>query len=229
MRVWRKLFRFALNYRGRLLVALLAMLLYGLGSLALPALIGPVLDTLSGKPGVVVRFTPPMLGALIVCAYFVKGLGSYVSDYEMTWVGQRVVMDIRVKLFRHVLDQSAAFFSKKTVGQLMSRLTSDVAHVQRVVAQTAAELARESLALVGLAGYLFWKDWKLATAVLITAPLIVYPLVRFGQRVRSTTKRSQEDQEHISHIANEAFAGHRIVKAFGAEQFEQTKFTGFLQ
>jgi subfamily B ATP-binding cassette protein MsbA len=142
----------------------------------------------------------------------------------MTWVGQRVVMDIRVRLFRHVLDQSAAFFSRKTVGQLMSRLTSDVAHVQRVVAQTAAELARESLALVGLAGYLFWRDWRLATAVLITAPLIVFPLVRFGQRVRSTTRRSQEDQEHIAHIANEAFTGHRIVKAFGAEQFEQTKF-----
>ena len=226
MNVWRRLVGFALNYRGRLAVALLAMLLYGLGSLALPALIGPVLDTLNGKQGVTPpRFSPATLGALVILAYFVKGIGSYVSDYEMTWVGQRVVMDIRVKLFRHVLDQSAAFFSKKTVGQLLSRLTSDVSHVQRVVAQTAAELARESLALVGLAGYLFWMDWKLATAVFITAPLIVYPLIRFGQRVRSTTRRSQEDQEHISHIASEAFTGHRIVKAFGAEQFEQTKFT----
>jgi subfamily B ATP-binding cassette protein MsbA len=224
MTVWRRLIGFALNYRGRLIIAVAAMLLYGIGSLALPALIGPVLDTLSGKPGVVIRFAPATLGILIIVAYFVKGLGSYVSDYEMTWVGQRVVMDIRVRLFRHVLDQSAAFFSRKTVGQLMSRLTSDVAHVQRVVAQTAAELARESLALVGLAGYLFWRDWRLATAVLITAPLIVFPLVRFGQRVRSTTRRSQEDQEHIAHIANEAFTGHRIVKAFGAEQFEQTKF-----
>ncbi len=225
MNVWRRLVGFALNYRARLLVALLAMLLYGLGSLALPALIGPVLDTLNGKPENQPPFGPSTLAALIILAYFVKGIGSYISDYEMTWVGQRVVMDIRVKLFRHVLDQSAAFFSRKTVGQLMSRLTSDVAHVQRVVAQTAAELMRESLALVGLAGYLFWMDWQLATAVLITAPLIVYPLVRFGQRVRSTTRRSQEDQEHISHLANEAFTGHRIVKAFGAEEFEQTKFT----
>ena len=225
MNVWRRLIGFALKYQGRLSIAIVAMILYGLGSLALPALIGPVLDTLSGKEGVVVRFSPATLGVLIIAAYFVKGLGSYVSDYEMTWVGQRVVMDIRVALFRHVLDQSAAFFSKKTVGQLMSRLTSDVAHVQRVVAQTAAEMARESLALVGLAGYLFWKDWQLATAVLITAPLIVYPLLRFGQRVRSTTTRSQEDQEHIAHVANEAFAGHRIVKAFGAEAFQQKKFT----
>ena len=223
MNTWQRLVAHALRYRGRLLVALVAMLAYGAGSLAMPALIKQVLDILSKEPDAA-RINASWIGGLILLAYFVKGIGSYVSDYEMTWVGQRVVMDIRVKLFRHVLDQSAAFFSKKTVGQLVSRLTSDVAHVQRVVAKTVAELARETLALIGLAGYLFFIDWKLAIAVLITAPLIVYPLIRFGQRVRSTTRRSQEDQEQIAHVANEAFTGHRIVKAFGAEQFEETKF-----
>jgi len=223
MHTWQRLVGYALRYRGRLLVALVAMLAYGLGSLAMPALIKEVLDILSKEPRAE-GINAAWIGGLILLAYFVKGVGSYVSDYEMTWVGQRVVMDIRVKLFRHVLDQSAAFFSKKTVGQLVSRLTADVAHVQRVVAKTVAELARESLALVGLAGYLFYIDWELAIAVLITAPLVVYPLIRFGQRVRSTTRKSQEDQEQIAHIANEAFTGHRIVKAFGAEEFEETKF-----
>ncbi|MEX2273455.1 MAG: ABC transporter ATP-binding protein [Vicinamibacterales bacterium] len=223
MNTWQRLVGYALKYRGRLAVALVAMLAYGAGSLAMPALIKQVLDILNEEPKAA-SIDPAWIGGLILLAYFVKGIGSYVSDYEMTWVGQRVVMDIRVKLFRHVLDQSAAFFNKKTSGQLVSRLTSDVAHVQRIVAKTVAELTRESLALVGLAGYLFYIDWKLALAVLITAPVIVYPLIRFGQRVRSTTRRSQEDQEQIAHIANEAFTGHRIVKAFGAEQFEETKF-----
>ena len=68
MNVWRRLIGFALNYQGRLSIAIVAMVLYGLGSLALPALIGPVLDTLSGKPGVVVRFSPAMLGGLIIAA-----------------------------------------------------------------------------------------------------------------------------------------------------------------
>lgn len=223
MNTWQRLIRHALVYRGRLAVAVVAMLAYGAGALAMPVLIKFVLDILSQEPSAR-GLNAAWIGACILLAYFVKGVGSYVSDYEMTWVGQRVVMDIRVKLFRHVLDQSAAFFSKKSVGQLVSRLTSDVTHVQRVVAQTLAELARESLSLVGFVAYLFWMDWRLATALLVTAPLIVYPLVRFGQRVRSTTRRSQEDQEQIAHIANEAFTGHRIVKAFGAEQFEETKF-----
>lgn len=224
MNIWQRLIAHALVYRGRLAVAFVAMLAYGAGSLALPVLIKHVLDILSQEPEAA-RLSATWIGALILAAYFVKGVGSYVSDYEMTWVGQRVVMDIRVKLFRHVLDQSAAFFSRKRIGGLVSRLTSDVAHVQRVVAQTVAELTRETLALLGFAGYLFWMDWQLAIALLITAPVIVYPLIRFGQRVRSTTRRSQEDQEHIAHIANEAFTGHRIVKAFGAERFQEEKFS----
>ena len=223
MNTWQRLIRHALVYRGRLIVALLAMLMYGVGALAMPVLIKPVLDILSQDPEAS-GINAAWIGGFILLAYFVKGVGSYVSDYEMTWVGQRVVMDIRVKLFRHVLEQSAAFFSRKTSGQLVSRITSDVTHVQRVVAQTVAELMRETLSLVGFVAYLFWIDWRLATALLITAPLIVYPLVRFGQRVRSTTRRSQEDQEQIAHIASEAFTGHRIVKAFGAEEFEETKF-----
>jgi subfamily B ATP-binding cassette protein MsbA len=221
---WQRLVVHALKYRGRLIVAFVAMLAYGLGSLAMPMLITPVFDKLLNPVANATQADALKIASLILFAYFLKGVGSYVSDYEMTWVGQRVVMDIRVKLFRHVLEQSAAFFNKKTSGQLVSRITSDVTHVQRVVAQTVAELARESLALVGFAAYLFYLDWTLALALLVSAPVIVYPLIRFGQRVRSTTRRSQEDQEQISHLASEAFTGHRIVKAFGAEQFEETKF-----
>ena len=142
MNIWKRLITHALAYRGRLAIAFLAMLAYGAGSLALPVLIKDVLNILSQEPEAA-GISATWIGALILAAYFVKGVGSYVSDYEMTWVGQRVVMDIRVKLFRHVLDQSAAFFSSKRIGGLVSRLTSDVAHVQRVVAQTVAELTRE--------------------------------------------------------------------------------------
>jgi subfamily B ATP-binding cassette protein MsbA len=120
MNTWPRLIRHALAYRGRLVVALLAMLAYGAGALAMPVLIKFVLDILSQEPSAR-GLNAAWIGASILLAYFVKGVGSYVSDYEMTWVGQRVVMDIRVKLFRHVLDQSAAFFSQKTSGQLVSR------------------------------------------------------------------------------------------------------------
>ena len=156
--------------------------------------------------------------------YLLKGIGAYISSYFMTDVGQRVVQDLRNVLFRHILRQSAAFFSSQTTGRLLSRITNDVAQVQRAVSETLGDLGRESLALLFFAASLFYYDARLAGVSLTVAPLVMYPLVRLGQRVRRTTRRSQEALEQMSHVSAEAFTGHRIVKAFGAEDREATKF-----
>jgi subfamily B ATP-binding cassette protein MsbA len=123
-----------------------------------------------------------------------------------------------------MLDQSAAFFARRSTGQLLSRLNNDVGLVQRAVSETIGDLARESLVLLGCAILLFYYDAKLALVCMTAAPLVVYPLVRFGRKVRTVTRWSQEANEHMSHVAAEAFTGHRIVKAFGAERREAAKF-----
>jgi subfamily B ATP-binding cassette protein MsbA len=143
----------------------------------------------------------------------------------MTDIGQRVVRDLRDQLFRHILGQSAEFFSRRTTGQLMSRVTHDVSQVQQAVSETIGDLLREGLALIGYAALLFYWDAKLALVCVTAAPVVVYPLVRLGQRVRRTSRRSQEEIERLSHITAEAFTGHRIVKAFGAEGHEERRFS----
>ena len=109
-------------------------------------------------------------------------------------------------------------------GQLMSRINNDVGQVQQAVSETAGDLARESLALVGYTALLFYYDARLTIFCLTSAPLIVYPLMRLGQRVRRTTRRSQEALEQLSHISAEAFTGHRIVKAFGNREARGGEF-----
>ena len=91
-----------------------------------------------------------------------KGLGAYFSSYLMEGLGHRVVMVVRNQLFRHMLDQSAAFFARRAVGQLLSRINNDVGLVQRAVSETIGDLARESLVLVGSVALLFYYDAKLA-------------------------------------------------------------------
>jgi len=210
-------------YRGRLFAAVLAMLLYAGASTGVAYLIKPIIDhVLPGEGGWPFR----LWAGLIVGAYLAKGIGSYFSTYLMTDVGQRVVRDIRNRLFRHILDQSAAFFARRTTGQLMSRITNDVNQVQQVVSETIGDLIREGLTAVGWIVAMFYYDWKLALVAMTGAPLVVYPLVRLGQRVRRSTRRSQEELEHLSHLTAEAFTGHRIVKAFGAEQHEAERFAG---
>ena len=131
----------------------------------------------------------------IVGFFLLKGIGSYVSSYLMADVGQRVVMDLRNALYRHILGQSAGFFAHRTTGQLMSRINSDVGQVQQVVSETVGDLARESLAVIGYTAWLFYLDARLTIVCLTGAPLVVYPLIRLGQRVRRTTRRSQEALE----------------------------------
>src|SRR5213594_439567 len=215
----RRLFRFAAPYSGRLTWALAGMIVYAAGSAGLAYLIKPIFDNLLPKQQDVA-----WTAGAIVGVYALKGIGSYVSSYLMADVGQRVVMDLRNALYRHILDQSAWFFAHGATGRLLSRISNDVGQVQLAVSETAGDLARESLALVGYAGLLFYYDARLTIVCLTGAPLIIYPLIRLGQRVRRTTRRSQEALEHLSHLSAEAFTGHRIVKAFGTESHEAEKF-----
>jgi subfamily B ATP-binding cassette protein MsbA len=216
---FKRLLQYAKPYRGRITIAFVAMAIYAAGSAGLALVVKPIFDNVLSAALDVRR-----VAFLILAAYLAKGIGAYVSGFLMADVGQRVVRDLRNRLFRHTLDQSAAFFSRRTSGQLVSRITNDVNQVQSVVSETLADLIRESLAVVGFAATMFYLDWQLALVCMTAAPLIVYPLIRLGQRVRRTSRRGQEQLEQVTHIATEALAGHRIVKAFGAEGREAKRF-----
>jgi subfamily B ATP-binding cassette protein MsbA len=214
-----RLLRYAKPYKGRLAWAVLAMVVYAIASALVINLIRPILDhLLPNREGL------RTIALALIALYFVKGVGSYFSGYLMEDVGQRVVMDLRDRLYAHILRQSASFFTRNSTGQLLSRVSNDVGQVQRAVSETAGDLLRESLALVGYAVILFWIDARLAIVCLTGAPIVVYPLVHLGQRIRRTARRSQEAQEVMSHVGAETFAAHRIVKAFGAEEREAGRF-----
>ena len=215
----RRLLRFVLPHKLRIAAALPAMALYALASGGLAYIIEPVFDRMlpAGEQ------VGPICAAL-VGLYLAKGAGAYFSVYLMADAGQRLVHDLRTALFQHMLGQSTAFFGRSTTGRLLSRITSDVTRVQQVVSETCGDLMRESFALSVFAVLLFYQDARLALVCMTGAPLVVYPLVRLGQYVRRMTRRSQEQTEHLSHLAVEAFTGHRIVQAFQAEPFEGQKF-----
>jgi subfamily B ATP-binding cassette protein MsbA len=221
-----KLLRYAAPHRMLIAGAMLAMLVYGAASAAQAWLIKPIIDDVLQDDVLQAQAQSSLqfVAAAIVIAYFFKGLGAYFSSYLMDDLGHRVVMQLRNQLFSHLLNQSAAFFARRTTGGLLSRINNDVGQVHRAVAETVGDLARESLALVGYAALLFYYDAGLALLAMTGAPLAIYPLVRLGKRLRMVTRWSQERLEYMSHVAGEAFTGHRIVKAFGAERREAEKF-----
>ena len=214
-----RLLSYARPYRARLAGAVAAMAIYGAGTAGIAGLIQLIFDEVLPA-----QKNLAQISVAILALYFFKGLGAYLSSYLMADVGQRVVHDLRNDLFRHMLGQSAAFFSLQTTGRLMSRITNDVGLLQRAVSETIGDIARESLSLLFFAVVLVRYDARLTLVCFTGAPIILYPLVRLGQRVRRTSRRSQEALEQLSHVSAEAFTGHRIVKAFGAEEREAAKF-----
>ena len=214
-----RLCRYGYPYRVGFALAVIAMLIYAAAHTGRAYLFKPIFDEVLPQRTGLAWVVSAVIG-LSVC----KGLAEYFSVYLMTGVGERMVRDLRSQLFGRILAQSAGFFARRTTGGLMSRITNDINRIQQVVAHTMGDLLRESATLAGLAGLLLYQDTGLALVCLTGAPVVVYPLIRLGQRVRRTTRRGQEELEHLSHISAEAFAGHRIVKAFAGEQYEQQRF-----
>src|SRR5688572_6676345 len=146
------------------------MIVYGIASAGIAYLIKPIFDEVL-PTGQSLDF----VASAVLGLYLFKGVGAYLSSYLMTDVGQRVVQDLRNVLFRHILRQSAAFFSTQTTGRLLSRITNDVAQIQNAVSETVGDLMRESLSILGYAGLLFYLDARLAVVCFTGAPIVVYP------------------------------------------------------
>lgn len=215
-----RLLEHARPYRRRLALGMAALTIYAATQAAFIYVIRDIIKVVIER-GEGLGF---VMVAILVLS-LVRGISGYASAFVMTDVGQRVVRDLRERFFGHIVKQSAAFFSRHSSGELLSRLTNDVAQIQRAVSETTGDLIRESLTLVFYIGAMFLLQWRLALVCAVTAPLVVYPLSKLGRRVRGQTRRSQEELQHITHIANEAFTGHRIVKAFGAEDREADRFS----
>ena len=195
------------------------MAVYAAASGGLAYQFKPIFDDVLPNQAGLVTVAVAIIGFSIL-----KGVGAYFSVYLMTSVGEQLVKDLRSQLFGHILAQSADFFAQRTTGGLMSRTTNDINRIQQVASQTVGDLLRESVTLLAYASLLFYYDARLALVCMTGAPVVLYPLVRLGQRVRRTTHRSQEEQERLSHITAEAFSGNRIVKAFAGESYERERF-----
>ena len=195
------------------------MLGYGAASAGLAYLIKPVFDDV-----LIQHVNLGLVGSLIVVLYAVKGLFSYFATYLMSWVGQRAVMDLRNRLYQHVIRQSVGFFKRKSTGTLISHITNDVEKIQQAVSEALGDLLMQSFALVGYGALLFYYDFWLAVVCLVTAPLAVYPLVTLGRKLRRITDTGLERWRDISNILYEAISGSRIVKAFRMEAFETERF-----
>jgi ATP-binding cassette, subfamily B, bacterial MsbA len=164
-----------------------------------------------------------ILGLLFV-VFFVRAITMFFSEYSFQKVGLSTVRDLRNALYESIIRQSNRFFAKRTTGEMVSRIISDVEAIQSAVSVRMGDLVQESLNLVVIAGVVLFTNTELAIFTFIIAPVIAFPVAQFGRRLRRATRKSQERMADLATILEETIKGVRIVKAFAMEVFEIGRF-----
>jgi len=165
------------------------------------------------------------LAVALVGLTLLKGVCLYYSNYSMGYIGQSILMELRTKLFGHVLRQSMSFFSVNSTGKLMSRIGNDVEQLQEAVSSSLGEFFREIIMLAALVTYVLILDWKLALLAILIAPLAGALTMTMGKRIRSVSLKWREDAAVLNDHMQQSITGMRIIKAFGMEAHEESSFT----
>jgi len=163
--------------------------------------------------------------AFLLVAAFFRFIFTYIQQYLMEFLAEKVMLDIRTRIYSHMHTLSLKYYTSRDTGSLMSRLTVDVEVIGRALVFGLGEMTKEPLVMLSLLFLMFSNQWKLSIIVLVFFPLIVYPLIRFGQKIKHQSRKLQEEQAQLYKLLNETISGIRIVKAFGMEGYERKRFS----
>ncbi len=222
MNIYKRLVKLARPHVAKFILAMFCMLVVGGLTSALAFLVKPALDDIFMKKNMVMLKWIPVA---VITIYLLKGLCNYVQIVLMSFIGQRVVADVRNQLYRAIQGQSMSFFTKHPTGILMSRITNDVNSMQGTVSEAVTSLLKDSFTLVCLIFVIFYRDWQLALVAMVIFPLTIYPIATFGRKMRSVATRTQVTMGTLTTLLQETISGARIVKAFGREDYEGSRFS----
>ncbi|MCB0358061.1 MAG: ABC transporter ATP-binding protein, partial [Bdellovibrionales bacterium] len=216
----RRLFVYLRPYRGRFACALAAMTLYGASDGALPFLIKLVLDKIFGAQEE--QWLVPLAVGVVVFALF-RGIFCFFQRYLSASVGLDIVKDIRRDISGKLLRLSSSFYSEHQTGNLISRITNDTLLVRMTLTDAVASVIRDSIRVVALLVAAFALDPVLTLIVAVGFPLGLFPVIRFGKRVRRLSKVGQDQLGGLTSVLQETMQGQKVVKAFSREEFEEQR------
>ena len=217
----RRILGFAWPYRRRLIGALALVSGGSLVALAVPLGLRALVDAVfeQGNTRLLNRLT---VGLVVL--FIAQAALSFFGQYLLKWTGERVVADLRRKLYAHLHRLSLNFFSRTRTGDLTSRLVGDVASVRKAATQALADLLTQSLSLLGSLALMLVLNWRLSLVVLAVVPAVTGAAVYFGRKIRRLARRVQDRLADTTAIAEEALAGMRVVKGFARSGHETERY-----
>ena len=222
MNVYTRLLKdFMAKYWARYLVAFLLVNIIALMSLISPLLTEKIIDVFipAGDLSSIAIYA-----GLVLAVAIVKTAITFAQRYNIEFTAQKVIYDVRNRLYQHLQTLSFSFFDQNRTGELMSRMTSDVATLQRAMGMGFINLFSASLTIVYTLVLLFNMNWRLTMMSLIFMPFLIWSVTQFAVKVRPTFRMVRDQMGIFSAAMQESITGVRVVKAFAQEDFEIEKF-----
>ena len=165
-----------------------------------------------------------LLTGLIVGVFALRGLGTFFSQYFISYVGRNVINALRNDVFDRLMTLPSRYFDDNAAGRLVSKLTFNVEQVAEAATNAITITLREGLTIVGLLGFMLYTNWKLTLVFLTVGPVIGFVVSYASKRFRRISKRIQGSMGDITHVASESITGYRVVRTFGGEDYERERF-----
>ena len=222
--IYRRLLGYARPYWRMFAVSIVGMLVFAATEPLFAAMMQPLIDgSFIAKNEEVVRTMPLILVGLFV----VRGIAGFVNTYFLSWVGRRVVADLRQAMFEHLLRAPTRYYDRHGSGHILAKLTYNVENVNTAATSAITTLVRDGFTVVGLMAYMLWLNTTLSAIFLIIGPVMAGAVKFASKRFRRYGRRIQDRVGELTHVAQEAIDAHRVVKAFGGQDYEAAHF-GFI-
>ncbi len=226
MNTLKRILNYTKNYWKYLLLSIITASFYGIFSAAPTYILKHAVDDIFIKK-INNLLIPFILGFILLFA--LKGIFMYLSNYYMNFVGNKVINDIRLDLFKKVIHFPISFFQEKTTGQLMSHFLNDIQMIQNASASGIKNGVRSFFEAIFLLGVAFTQNWKLALLMILVGPLIGISIKKMGAAVKQASFTIQKNIGNLSTMLQEIFIGIREVKAFNGEKIESDRFADKLK
>ena len=164
------------------------------------------------------------IGVVMLLVIAVNSACQFLSMFFLGWVGQRVVMDLRLTVFRHLQELPVAFYNSNRAGDMISRVVADTQLLQSTVSSVLVDTIREPAKLFMVLAYVLLLEWRLALVALVAFPLVAVPIILIGQKLRRIGRDAQRRLADLTSVMKEALDGVAVVKAFGQEEREKARF-----
>ncbi|MCF0154335.1 MAG: lipid A export permease/ATP-binding protein MsbA [Veillonella sp.] len=218
---YRRLLYFVRPYLKRTIFAVFCMIIAASAYLVVPWLIQNVVDE------VLMEKELRMLNAIafgILGLFIIRGFASYGQTYNMAWIGERIIIDVRAKIFGHLQKLSMSYFDNHKTGVIMSNLTNDVGAIRSAITTDLLSFVTEAVTLVGSIVAMFVLDWRLTLVTFIIVPVVLGIINIFGKKLRLAGHDVQGRAADITALLQEVISGVRVVKSFAREKFEMNRF-----